>query len=79
MNDKSGRLHFILHDWYGYISFLSHLPFHFWHKQEVCSIVLRGFILCSEPCGYCYDRGYYCMKCKRCWEAENKRLREIHL
>lgn len=78
MKDVHDRLHFILHDWYGYLSFLLHLPLHFWHKQEVGSIVLGGFILCSEPCGYCYDRGYYGMKCLRCWESETKRLEKIH-
>lgn len=79
MKDVHDRLHFILHDWYGYISFLLHVPFHFWHEQQLDNAFgLNGFIMCAEPCHYHYDRGYYLMNCERCYNSETKRLSEIH-
>lgn len=72
-------LHYILHDWWGYIAFLLHVPFHLHHKSEgyPCYdyFTLRGSIICE--CGYHYDRGYYLMKCQRCYDLEAKRLEAI--
>lgn len=65
-------LHFYLHDLYGYIVFLIHVPFHLRHKSEGYPdydlFTLRGSIYCE--CGYHYDRGYYLMKCKKCYGDE---------
>ena len=52
------KLHYQLHDLYGYLGFLISIPFHFNH-DKVCNIfTLRGAMVCEDPCGYCYDRGY---------------------
>lgn len=70
-------LHYILHDWYGYLSFLLHAPFHLRHKHpdDDCDIFTwKGAIVCQDSCGYFYDRGYYLMNCKKCYVSERKRL-----
>lgn len=65
MNNKSGRLHFILHDLYGYIGFIIRVPLHIFHGQEIeGAFGLNGASYCK--CGYHYDRGYYLMDCMKC-------------
>jgi len=62
------NLHTFLHDIYRHVVFLIRLPYHvIFHHQEYGHTV-RGFILCDEPCGYCYDGGYACMNCHRCYD-----------
>ncbi len=71
-------LHYRLHDWYGYLGFLIHLPFHLHHKHpnsDYNIITLKGAIVCE--CEYTYDRGYYLMNCERCYNYETKRLQTI--
>ena len=81
-NRRLDKIHFRLHDWYGYIVFLLHVPFHLHHKHpdDDCDIfTLKGAIVCEDSCGYFYDRGYYLMDCKRCYNYADNRLRLMTL
>ena len=65
-------LHHKLHEFYGWLGFIIRLPFHYiFHNQEY-GHNLR-FILCD--CNYCYDGGYYCMNCKRCYDFVTQRTK----
>ncbi len=64
------NLHYNFHDFYRHLQFWIRLPYHLiFHKQEYG--FNRHFILCDEPCSYCFDAGYADMNCKRCYENGN--------
>lgn len=61
----SELLHHKLHEFYGWLGFIIRLPYHYiFHNQEYGHNL--HFILCD--CNYCYDGGYYCMNCRRCYD-----------
>lgn len=60
------NLHARFHDLYGYLGFLIRLPLHL-HHEHPYGLLLGGFILCEEPCGYCYDRGLAMPACEKCY------------
>lgn len=58
--------HLLLHSIYNRLIFLIQLPYHLiFHKQMYG--FNRGFVLCEEPCGYCYDAYYHQMGCEQCY------------
>ena len=64
----SSALHFHWHNFYPFVLFLITLPYHvIFHKQEY-GHTIKGFILCDDPCGFCYDKGLrYGMHCEDCY------------
>lgn len=70
------NLHYILHDIVRYLGFYFRLPYHLiLHDQDYG--FNRGFILCVEPCGYCFDAGYAPMNCRRCYDYEHERVNKL--
>ena len=62
----SKNIHVIIHRRIRQIGFLLRLPKHLiFHNQEY------GwnweFILCDEPCGYCFDGFYDSLDCQKCY------------
>jgi len=63
------NLHYNLHEFYARLIFWIQLPYHLICHKQPYGFVLTGFILCDEPCGYCFDLGYNpSMNCRRCYD-----------